>query len=205
MKKEFIKKAWKNPRWHSLIVLIIWIVVLTILMGITTLIQKFSSPNTLNSSEVSKNSYDEKFQRLIKADYAFTYEINLNNEIIKYDGIKYENVINGYRERKDGIIKYIIQDGISYSILLNEKNIITNLYENINSNLLDLNYLYNLTKNIEEDEYDYTENITTNTHEYNLFLDNENIKITIIENKKNIENIIILKDQTKYDLKYIIS
>lgn len=205
MKKEFIKKAWKNPRWHSLIVLIIWIVVLTILMGITTLIQKFSSPNTLNSSEVSKNSYDEKFQRLIKADYAFTYEINLNNEIIKYDGIKYENVINGYRERKDGIIKYIIQDGISYSILLNEKNIITNLYENINSNLLDLNYLYNLTKNIEEDEYNYTENITTNTHEYNLFLDNENIKITIIENKKNIENIIILKDQTKYDLKYIIS
>ena len=205
MKKEFIKKAWKNPRWHSLIVLIIWIVVLTILMGITTLIQKFSSPNTLNSSEVSKNSYDEKFQRFIKSDYAFTYEINLNIEIIKYDGIKYENVINGYRERKDGIIKYIIQDGISYSILLNEKNIITNLYENINSNLLDLNYLYNLTKNIEEDEYNYTENITTNTHEYNLFLDNENIKITIIENKKNIENIIILKDQTKYDLKYIIS
>ena len=127
MKKEFIKKAWKNPRWHSLIVLIIWIVVLTILMGITTLIQKFSSPNTLNSSEVSKNSYDEKFQRLIKSDYAFTYEINLNNEIIKYDGIKYENVINGYRERKDGIIKYIIQDGISYSILLNEKNIITKI------------------------------------------------------------------------------
>ncbi len=89
MNKEFLKKCWKDKRWHSLMVLIIWIVSLSLLMGIVSMINLFTQPKTLPiitemEKENNKISYEEMWNQFINKNYVYTYTITKEEEKIQY-------------------------------------------------------------------------------------------------------------------------
>lgn len=202
MDKEFLKKCWKNPRWHSLIVLIIWIVSLTLLMGVVSILNQFGSPKeTIKKEPIQENkneiSYEEMWNHFKNRDYTFTYTIIKNEEMIKYEGNVKDKIITGYRERQDGIIRYSIEDDIAYENLVNDKKEIQTLYENVDANLLDTTYLYNLIQEIPASNSDILEEKGQTTYEYTAKIKEENVRITVITSDVQIQNITIEKDENE--------
>ncbi len=210
MDKESFKKYWENPRWHSLIVLIFWILGLGILMGIVTAINSFVSPEektiveNKELEEQEEYTYIDKWNDLLNGDYQFIYTIRNENETIKYEGTVSNSVVSGYRERNDGIIKYEIENDIAYTILVEDRIVIDHLYENVNSNFLNLSYLYNVTVNTPENILDAIEENEITSYEYSFLENEEEVKITVIEDVNQIKNIMVQSGNTIYELEYIV-
>lgn len=206
MNKEFLKKCWKHPRWHSLMVLIIWIVSLTLLMGIVSILNMFSSPKEPVNRETNQKSntmsYEEKWQKFARDNYTYTYTITKNEETVKYEGTVKEGIDSGYRERKDGIIRYSIENGIVYEILVNEKKEMQTLYENVEASLLNPTSIHELIKNIEANDIDILEENEKTTYNYSTQIEEESIKIQIVVEKEQIKNITIEKTNETYQLDF---
>lgn len=194
MNKEFLKKCWENKRTHALMVLILWIVALSLLMGITTLLNQFSAPkNKIETKNEETISYDEIWQNLLNTDYEFRYVVTLEEEKIEYNGKVEENKISGYRENKEGILKYEIEDGISYELVMGERKPLETLYENVNKDYFSLDSLYTLLKDtpVEEEDLLYTYEV------------NENVDIQVLLSKENkIQTITIQEESTVYELNF---
>lgn len=209
MNKEFLKKCWKNPRWHSLMVLIIWIVSLTILIGIVTILNQFGSPKEQRREEPIKEnkriSYEEMWDTLSRDNHEFVYTISKTEETIKYEGVVKEEITTGYRERKDGIIKYTIEDNIVYEKVVDEKKEIETLYENVDENLLTIDFIYQIVKNTKAEDTDILEENEKITYEYLTKVEEEELKIIVITNETQIQSISIEKENEMYllDFKFI--
>ncbi len=206
MNKEFFKKCWKHSRWHSLMVLLIWIVVLTLLMGIVSIINHFSSPKTLpiktETKESSKISYEEMWNYFTSKDYAYTYTITKDVEIIKYTGTRKDGIDSGYRERTDGITKYSIENGTIYEVLINDKKEIETLYENVDKNYLNPTSVYEMIQTISANDTDILEEQEQTTYEYHTKIDEEDLKIVVITNHTQIKKIAIEKVKEIYALTF---
>lgn len=207
MNKEFLKKCWKNPRWHSLMVLMIWIVSLTILMGIVSILNQFGSyKEPIKKAQIQENenriSYEEMWKFFETKDYAFTYTISKYDEIVKYEGNVKEDTTTGYRERQDGIIRYSIEDGIVYENLVNDKKEIQTLYENVDESLLNTTYLYDFIKEIPASDTNIIEENEKTTYEYSTKMEEEAVKIMVITSDAQIQTITIEKDRETYTLAF---
>lgn len=206
MNKEFLKQCWKHPRWHSLMVLIIWMVALTILMGVVSIINMFGSSKELVNRETKQESstisYEEKWQKFARDNYSYTYTITKNEEIIKYEGVVKEGVDSGYRERKDGIIRYSIENGIVYEVLIDEKNEIQTLYENVDVTLLNPTSIYEIIKTISANDTDILEEKEQTNYDYNMKIEEEEVKIQVIVDDTQIKNITIEKTNETYQLDF---
>lgn len=215
--KSFLEKCKEDKRLRSLMTLIIWVVVLAILIGGMYIISLFNNTisNSKNSetkvNEEKKNndmpeilSYTEKLSKLVDSDYEFSYLITKGNEKIKFDGTKTSLVIEGYKQDSNGIIKYKIEKNKTYQILIDKVVEISNLYENIDSSLLDLNYVVGLLNNEPEDDIIITEEELITSYIYNLTKDEEELEITVVENNDAIEEINIRRSNETYTLMYEI-
>lgn len=221
MNKDFLKKCWEDKRLHSLMVLIIWIVALMILMGIVLLVGAINESHTkidtpANETETKKEdnkktddqelpvvlSYYEKLEKLSTNDYTFTYTITKYSDKIKYEGTKKNNVVEGYKQDSTGIIKYKIQNQKTYQIFIDHTVEISNLYEDIDASLLDLNYVISMLKQVDDNDIVITEEEKITTYLYNLTEDEEELEITVIENDNDIEKIDIHRNNEIYELVY---
>lgn len=203
MNKEFLKKCWKHPRWHSLMVLMIWIVSLTLLMGIVSLVNQFSpqkKKEEIPQMKTNEVSLEEKWNCFLKEDYAFYYLVTTETETVKYEGTVKDGITTGYRERLDGIIRYSIEDNLVYEIVLDEKKELTTLYENIDANLLDLSHIETLIQNIPVANSGILEEDKKITYEYTVT--EENLKIMVITDEAHIKNIMIVKENETYSLSF---
>lgn len=220
MNKDFLKKCWEDKRLHSLMILIIWIIVLAVLMGIIFLVGAINGTDTkpetpTNEVETKKDnenteeqeiptvlSYYEKLEKLSTNDYAFTYTITKYNEKVKFEGTKENNVIEGYKQDNTGIIKYKIQNQKVYQVYIDHTVAISNLYENIDASLLDLNYVISMLKQVDDNDIVITEEESVTTYLYNLTEGEEELEITVIENNESIEEINIHRNNEIYELIY---
>lgn len=205
MNKEFLKQCWKHPRWHSLMVLIIWIIALALLMGVVSILNLFSSPKeTIRETKQDNSglSYEEKWKKFENNDYTYTYTITQNEEMIKYEGNVKEGINSGYRERKDGIIRYSIENGIVYEVLMNDKKEIQTLYENVEATLLNPISIYEIIKTISAEDTDILEEKEQTTYDYRTQIEEENIKIQVIADNTKIKNITIEKINETYKLDF---
>ncbi len=202
MNKEFIKKCWKHPRWHSLMVLFLWILILTLLIGIVSIANQVS-PKKVNESIQDKNRKisEENWLALQRDNYAFTYTIVKQDETIKYEGKVQNGITKGYRERQDGIISYTIEEGIAYENLVNQKKAISTLYENINSNFLNVFFLQKIVNDIPGENTDILEENDKITYEYKTSIDQEQIKIIVIMSEIQIQSITI---ETESEMYYLV-
>ena len=217
MNKDFLKKCWEDQRLHSLMILIIWIVALSLLMGVVFIIGAISEIDnkTTNQVETKKDNiigeeqesqlvlnYFEKLEKLSTNDYEFTYNITKYNDKIKFEGTKENNIIIGYKQDNAGIIKYKIQNQNVYQVYLDYTIPNSNLYENIDGSLLDLNYVISMIKQVNDNDIVITEEEKVTTYLYNLTADEEELEITVIENSESIEEINIRRNNEIYELIY---
>lgn len=205
MNKEFLKKCWKDKRWHSLMVLIIWIVSLSLLMGIVSMINLFSKPKTLpriteTKEENNKISYEQMWNQFINKNYAYTYTITKEEEKIQYIGTIKDGVESGYRERIDGITKYSIENDIVYEVLINDKIEIETLYENVEKDFLNPASIYEIIKTIPVSDTDILEEKEQTTYDYHTKIEEEDLKIIVVTNNIQIKNITIEKMNETYTL-----
>ena len=202
MNKEFLKKCWKHPRWHSLMVLMIWIVSLTLLMVIVSLVNQFSpqkKKEEIPQMKTNEVSFEDKWNCFLK-DYSFKYIVTNTEGTVKYEGTVKGGITTGYRERLDGIIRYSIEDNLVYEIVLDEKKELTTLYENIDANLLDLSHIETLIQNIPIANSDILEEDEKTTYEYTIA--EENLKIVVITDDIQINKITLTKENETYELSF---
>lgn len=135
----------------------------------------------------SKNKID-----LTSNNYHFEYEITINNQKVKYYGDKNQNIELGFKEDVNGIVKYYKENDLIYKIGLDSKELIDNLYENINLNYLSYLYINDLIKDIKPI-------IEENNYIYQV---NDELKIAFTK-ENNIINLITINDKNDtYILRY---
>lgn len=210
--KSKIQELKKTDRGNAILKLTKWgifFVILFIFIFVTALI----SPRTNNhnpskvptnvSPKVENNTLTkEKLktieQNLLNANYTYKFDININNNRYLYNGTVNNNTNTGFKETKDSVIKYYIDNTGIYHDNLGEKKLITNLYEGVNQNYLDLNYIFNILNNLDFNlkqdhnckkplyEFKNNENI------YHVHFSHENI------NQSYINEILITSNNNAY-------
>ena len=131
---------------------------------------------------------EEMENELLQKSLNYEYIINDNETITIYNGMKCHNKETWYKETSEGITKYQKEDDKIYKIILNEK-------EEYNEEENDLSKLFNLLK-----EYSYNEvkNDTERDVKYNL----GTIEVNIKTNLENITNILVIKDNIRYEMQF---
>ncbi len=177
-------KLWNNKRTHALMVLGVWFIFFFVIILLM---------NGLSSNQRPKEiiPLETKWIELKKNNYSFVYRISINNEISIYSGEQNDKIVMGLKDTNSGTMKYYIDDNIYYKVLLDNYEVIDNVYENVDINLINVNYIYDLIKDISENKIG---NVTT----YNL----DNYSIEVTENDEIITNIKINLDESIYDLTF---
>ena len=169
----------------SLVKLGFWlafIIVIVIFTKFTTTPREDNNTKTI--------TYEQKLAKL-DDNYEYKYEIKINEELYTFEGSKLNNREVGSRYINEEKIDYYIQNSYSYEIINRALILREDIFDNINTNLLDVNYIKSIIKNIE-----YTRD--NNSYLYNL----EDKEITINVDDNNITSIIINIDNNVYNLSY---
>lgn len=197
---------WKTDRGKSLTKLLLWILFIVIVLGAFIMqekdnIDEYQMPSnevTDEENQVNDNNfkkYSDMQDELLNNNYLYKYVITNNEEKVMFTGIKNDNEDAGYKETKDGIIKYQIIDGTINQVNMDEVTNIDNLYENIDSNYLDISLLFN---NLSEYLYSIEKEDSKRTITY----DKDGYKVSVITNMENIEKIEITVDEWIYELNF---
>ncbi len=204
MKKEsnFLFKMWQEKRGKAIIKLIIWSLFI-IIVGISLITSKpqikqkeeTKTPGNQTNQEQPKNlKIEEQFQILISQNYQYEYKIITleNNENLIYKGEKEQNIETGYKESKIGIIKYKIENGKTYQILIENEEEIASIWDPIDEEIISLKTIFEKIKTSEKIEE------TENVH---IYYHNKET-ITIKSDKNKISTIKIITTNKIYELKY---
>lgn len=219
--KAKIKEMKKTPKGAAIVKLIGWIiffVFLFIFCFISSLITSVVPPQTKQDEKVPINEpIDEPNtsldiynldinnlisleQKLLNNGYRYEYKININAEKYIFNGNHSANIDTGYKESSTGIIKYYVDLTGAYQETTNEKILISNLYEGLNSNYFDLTYIFGLINTLE-----LTRDLECDcSYPVYKMEDTENIyRISINDNFITAIDIISKNDNYSYNLNYI--
>lgn len=173
-----------SPRLKATYKLVSWVIGLALLFGVISILSNFNKgkiqnkiENNSNDIQVVESSFVEALDRLEKDSFYFDDIITLENETIFFEGKKKENEIIGYWQDNLGIFKCKILNGQLIDTLNEEEK------ENfeININFLDINYILELIKSV--DENSFLVNESKDETKYLLSIPTEMIEtqITLIE------------------------
>lgn len=133
-------------------------------------------------------TYLEKQKKLYEGEYDFTYKIS--GEItLQYSGTYKKGLVTGYKQSSTETVRYKIENGTSYKLLLDSEEIYTDLYLGLDEKLFDLKGVFELLNSKstiidrkEEDNKSYT---YQNINGYNFIIDlnDTEIKKITIENE----------------------
>lgn len=187
---------WKTKRGKSIIQLLIGFA----FMGLVYAYAISIPTPEVDESEKMKDENNEEIltytkmqENLLKNNYEYKYRIVINDIIYLYEGEKDGINDSGFKTTSDSIIKYSIEDGIIYNIKTDGKEIMENLYENIDINFIDMNLLFNIVNNMEPQ---ISEESGLSKYVYR----NDNYEILVIVNKEDIEEINIIQGTNEYKL-----
>lgn len=197
---------WKTDRGKALTKLLLWVVFIVIVLGAFIMQEKdniddYQMPSNEVTDEENQDDdnnfkkYSDMQEELLNNNYLYKYIITNSEEKIVFSGIKNGTNETGYKETKDGIIKYQIIDGTINQINMDEITNIDNLYENIDRNYLDISLLFN---NLSEYLYSTEKEDSKRTITY----DKDGYKVSVITNLESIEKIQITVDEWIYELNF---
>lgn len=189
-------KVWENKRLHALICLILWAIFIAFVLLILGSFEKDtkipSNDNKVNEEE-KIITFDEMKEKLLHNKFEYKYSLYVNGKNILYYGVKNELNDSGYKEENDKIIRYVIENEKEYQLIMNTKVEVNNLYEDIDKNFIDLNYVFALLDNMNKEIDEVTES---------LYYSNAELNVKIKINSENIESIDILKGNDSYFLEF---
>ena len=190
---------WQTERGKSLIKLGLWLIFILAIIIFTYTNKNDETVNNENKEIEEKETYefkkyDEMIDSLLNSNYEFNYDIVIDDNNYLFNGTKCNNEVLGYKESNMGIVKYYISDN-TYQVILKDLVPIENLYENIDTNYLDLNILFN---NLNEYLYNIEKNEDTRVITYKK----EGYQVKVTTNLDNVTNINIVVDNNTYNLSY---
>lgn len=187
-------KLWENKRYHALICLGLWLIFF-LFVFLIVVIPYNNTLKTLPKSNENENftTFIDMKEKLLNSEYDYKYTINTSLGKTVYTGNKTKEKDTGYRENSEGLIKYEINSEGIFQINMDEKVPLENLYLDLNENYLDIQKIYDLTK-------DLTENVNEEQNE--ISYENENIVIIFKINEQNILSINIKDNNDDYLLEF---
>lgn len=114
------------------------------------------------TTESRELTYFEKQKRLLEEKYEFDYKIE-EPATVEYYGTYDDGKVEGFKETKNDLIKYMIEDGKVYSLKLGERSEYENLYDGLDSSIFNLKDLFEklnmtsstISRNKEDKIYNY--------------------------------------------------
>ena len=165
--KEISKfKKWKNkmketPKGRAYLKLIYWGIFFFVLFAFLILSSLFTRDyepveNNLNDQsdalEVPEEKEDEEEKlptilelenELLNGTYEYEYQIQVNGNDYFFDGEKFLDHEEGYQTSSLGIIHYYLDDTGVYQISGEERVLLTEFYQGMDTNLINLEYIFN--------------------------------------------------------------
>ena len=95
-----------------------------------------------SEDSISENlTYLDKQKKLYEGKYEFNYTVTgeLN---VTYTGTFDNGTVEGYKETEEELVRYSIEDGVTYKVKLNKKEEYDKLYEGLEANLFDFRQLF---------------------------------------------------------------
>lgn len=191
---------WSTTQGKSTIKFIAWMIFIIILIVIFAINGKQENNNINNTQEkneeiISFEKYETMQDNLLNGCFNYKYKIIEENITTIYTGKKLNDTEIGYKETKDGIIKYIKDKDITYKVVLDEKEELPNLYDEADKSFLNINIIF---ENLKEYLYNITKNENTREINYNK----EGYKVVVKTDLKNITNITIENENKTYELQF---
>ena len=165
--KEISKfKKWKNkmketPKGRAYLKLIYWGIfffVLFVFLILSSLFTRDYEPveNNLNDQSDALETPEEKEDEeeklptileleseLLNGTYEYEYQIQVNGNDYFFDGEKFLDHEEGYQTSSLGIIHYYLDDTGVYQISGEERVLLTEFYQGMDANLINLEYIFN--------------------------------------------------------------
>ena len=187
-------KLWENKRYHALICLGLWLIFFLFVFLIVVIPYNNTLKNLPKNNENENiTTFIDMKEKLLNSEYDYKYTINTSLGKTVYTGNKTKEKDTGYRENSEGLIKYEINSEGIFQINMDEKVPLENLYLDLNENYLDIQKIYDLTK-------DLIENVNEEQNE--ISYENENIVIIFKINEQNILSINIKDNNDDYLLEF---
>ncbi len=194
MKEE---NFWKTTRGKALIKLGMWLLFFLLVLIMVSFMPKkeinIGNKETENEKVYEFVSYPEMVKELLKENFEFFYKIGDDENEYRFYGKSDGILVQGIRETKDEIYKYVISDGKWLKKIWDETFIIYDLYL---ESFLDVVFLETFFKSLEEEEY----HIEKSEGDRKIIYDLEDGEVVVYTDLKNIERIYVLKDNIGYDL-----
>ena len=189
-------KAWhqhlqKTPRGQAYLKLIYWGIFFLILFIILAFSIAFNNntsqenntqePITEPPTEIKEEpiTLGEMENNLLNSTYTYKYNILINDITYLFEGTKYNTYEEGYKTSSN-IIKYYIDNTGTYQVIEDIWIPITNLYEGLDPNLFNIEYLFNTINNLNLTRSSNTYSALDEYYEYKLNINDEQITSIIV-------------------------
>ena len=187
-------KLWENKRYHALICLGLWLIFFLFVFLIVVIPYNNTFKNLPKNNENENiTTFIDMKEKLLNSEYDYKYTIYTTLGKTVYTGNKTKEKDTGYRENSEGLIKYEINNEGIFQINMDEEVPLENLYLDLNENYLDIQKIYDLTK-------DLIENVNEEQNE--ISYEKENIGIIFKINEQNILSINIKDNNNDYLLEF---
>lgn len=173
------KKIWDNPKGKAAIKFGFYLIGIIVISVIAAVGSRMNTGNNTDIETPKKLTYSEKIKELDKNNYSYIYEVTKGEEKIIFRGIKLDKRDLGYKETKEKTTRYYIDDQ-TYEVLLGEKTPITNLYDDTNSKLINMDFILEEITTIEGE---LKEETYEKYYMYSDILDNLVINVYFNEDK----------------------
>lgn len=197
--KDFLKKLWSTPKGKAIIklsVYIIFIIFVIVFINISQSLGKIEKESVKYEKDITIQDMKDN---LLKNNYKYVYTINNNDQKIVYSGERLKDEEIGTKETVNETIKYYVDGNEYYQLKMGDKVSIDNLYDNIDINLLDSEYIINLIKD-KSTIIDKKDKLKE--YNYNFSIEDKDISISLFTNEKEIVEIDISHNDITYVLKY---
>ena len=187
-------KLWENKRYHALICLGLWLIFFLFVFLIVVIPYNNTLKNLPKNNETENvTTFMDMKEKLLNSDYDYKYVVNTSLGKTVFTGNKTKEKDTGYKENSEGLIKYEIDNEGIFQINMDEKVPLENLYLDLNEDYLNIQKIYDLTK-------DLIENV--NEDENEISYENGNIEIIFKINEQNILSINIKDNNDDYLLEF---
>ncbi len=185
-----LKKAWENPKGKAVIKLGGYLLVIIAISIIAAIGSRMNSNNNDEVEEVKALTYSDKVKMIEDNNYSYVFDLTKGSEKVIFSGIKLAKRELGYKETENKTIKYYIDDQI-YEVTLGELKPVDDLYDDINSELIDMVYIIDTIKNMDGE-------LKENSYEKYYLYDDilNNIKTSVYFNDKKITKIVTTDNET---------
>lgn len=196
------QKLWYGKRSRPAMILSMYMFFILILIVIIHL-----SPDPVphnrepNNNQTEENRLERMKNTLLNSTFSFNYDITLGDNHIILIGEKRENYKIGFKETEDVILRFKIENGVIYDLRSDETIELEDFYGNVNSNYLDLFFIFTLI-NPREYQTETEDNITKYIYEEINLPDGRILNVIIYTNNQNIIRITINELKPIYESEY---